>query len=144
GIIAGRSDLVAACARHPLARALRPGGLVLTALQEVALTYLRREPVPFWRMAAVPVAELRRRAGGVAAAAGTHVSVVDCASVPGGGSLPGTDIPSAGVAVGGDVTEALRAARPVPVIARVRDGRTICDLRTVDPADDAVIAAALK
>ena len=29
GIIAGRADLVAACAAHPLARALRPGGLVL-------------------------------------------------------------------------------------------------------------------
>ena len=144
GIIAGRADLVAACARHPLARALRPGGLVLTALQEVALTYLRRDQVPFWRMAAVPVADLRRRAGAVAAAAGPHATVVDCASVPGGGSLPGTDIPSAGVAVEGDVTDELRAARPAPVIARVRDGRTICDLRTVDPADDAVLAGALR
>ncbi|MFN2521549.1 MAG: L-seryl-tRNA(Sec) selenium transferase, partial [Candidatus Limnocylindria bacterium] len=36
GIIAGRRDLVAACARHPLNRALRPGGLVLAALQETA------------------------------------------------------------------------------------------------------------
>src|SRR5690606_7437350 len=61
GIIAGRADLVAACARHPLARALRPGGLVLGALQDVALTYLRRDgqAIPFWRMATTPVAELR-------------------------------------------------------------------------------------
>ena len=28
---------------HPLARALRPGGLVLAALQDVALAYLRRD-----------------------------------------------------------------------------------------------------
>ena len=42
GIIAGRADLVARCARHPLARALRPGGLVLAALQDLALAYLRR------------------------------------------------------------------------------------------------------
>jgi L-seryl-tRNA(Ser) seleniumtransferase len=144
GVIAGRSDLVATCARHPLARALRPGGLVLSALQDVALAYLRREPVPFWRMAAVPVADLHQRAGAVADGAGPHVSVVDCMSVPGGGSLPGTDIPSAGVAVEGDVSDVLRAARPSPVIARVRDGRTICDLRTVDPTDDAVLAGALR
>ena len=52
GVIAGRADLVAACARHPLSRALRPGGLVLAALQDVALAYLRRDAgrtVPFWR-----------------------------------------------------------------------------------------------
>ncbi len=40
GIIAGRADLVERCARHPLARALRPGGLVLAALQDIALSYL--------------------------------------------------------------------------------------------------------
>src|SRR5206468_8988169 len=50
GVIAGRADLVAACARHPLARALRPGGLVLGALQETVLAYLRRDAatIPFW------------------------------------------------------------------------------------------------
>ena len=69
GVIAGRADLVAACAAHPLARALRPGGLVLGALQDVALAYLRRDghAVPFWRMATTPADELRRRASVVAA-----------------------------------------------------------------------------
>src|SRR5690606_40851408 len=42
GVIAGRADLVERCARHPLARALRCGGLVLAALQDVALSYLAR------------------------------------------------------------------------------------------------------
>ena len=143
GVIAGRADLVAACARHPLARALRPGGLVLSALQDVALSYLRREPVPFWRMASTPVDELRARAGQVAAAV-PAARVVECASVPGGGSLPGTDIPSAGIEVDGDVVDGLRTRGPVPVIARVRDDRTICDLRAVDPTDDAVLVDALR
>ena len=62
---------------------------------------------------------------------------------PGAGSLPGTTIPSAGVALDGDHLAALRAAEP-PVIARVQEGRTICDLRTVDPADDLVLAQALR
>ncbi|HVF33363.1 MAG TPA: L-seryl-tRNA(Sec) selenium transferase [Acidimicrobiales bacterium] len=139
GVIAGAAALVDRCRRHPLARALRPGGLVLAALQEVALAYLRRDgaAIPFWRMATVPVAELARRA----AALGVG-RLVECGSVPGGGSAPGVTIPSAGVAVDGDVTAALRAFDP-PVMGRVQEGRTVLDLRTVDPADDAVVAAAL-
>jgi hypothetical protein len=37
----------------------------------------------------------------------------------------------------------LRSATPKPVIARVDDDRTILDLRTVDPADDRLLAAAI-
>jgi len=139
GIIAGRSVYVERCARHPLARALRPGSLVLGALQQTALAYLRRDgmAIPFWRMASVPVEELRARA-----ASFVKGEVVSCQSVPGGGSVPGLTIPSAGVALDGDHSEALRSFDP-PVIARVVDGRTVLDLRTVDPADDAVLAKAL-
>jgi len=139
GVIAGQAGLVARCARHPLARALRPGGLVLGALQGVALDYLRRDgdAIPFWRMAAVPVATLRARAEALGAGA-----VVDCLSVPGGGSVPGVTIPSAGVALDGDHAAALRAFDP-PVVARVEAGRTVLDLRTVAPDDDAVVARAL-
>jgi L-seryl-tRNA(Ser) seleniumtransferase len=140
GVLAGRADLVDACARHPLYRALRPGGLVLGALEQVALAYLERDGdrVPFWRMATVAVDELRRRAEALA-----RGELVDCASVTGGGTLPGVEIPSAGIALKGDVTAALRAATPKPVIARVDDDRTILDLRTVDPADDRLLAAAI-
>jgi L-seryl-tRNA(Ser) seleniumtransferase len=139
GIIAGRADLVEACAGHPLARALRPGALVLSALQETALAYLRRDgdAVPFWRMAAAPVQTLRRRAEALGAG-----RPVDTVAIAGAGSLPGLDIPSAGIAVDGDVTAALRANDP-PVIARTRDGRTLLDLRTVEPADDAIVAKAV-
>jgi L-seryl-tRNA(Ser) seleniumtransferase len=141
GIITGRADLVAACARHPLSRALRPGGLVLDALQDVALAYLRRDAgrtLPLWRMLSTPVDELRRRAGALGVG-----RVVDCQSVTGGGTLPGIEIPSAGVAVDGDVTAPLRAADP-PVIARAVDGSTVCDLRTVAPEEDPVLAKALS
>jgi L-seryl-tRNA(Ser) seleniumtransferase len=139
GVIAGRADLVDACAKHPLARALRPGALVLSSLQETALAYLRRDgdAIPFWRMATLPVEGLRRRAG--ALGVGEPVETV---AIAGAGSLPGLDIPSAGIAVDGDVTVALRAHDP-PVIGRTRDDRTLLDLRTVDPADDAVVAKAV-
>ncbi|MET0159357.1 MAG: L-seryl-tRNA(Sec) selenium transferase [Acidimicrobiales bacterium] len=139
GVIAGQADVVAACARHPLARALRPGGLVLAALQHTALAYLDRrgDDIPLWRMVARSVDELRTRAE--ALGAGT---VVDTVAVAGGGTLPGTEIASVGVAVDGDQRGALRVA-PVPIVARVADGRTVLDLRTVEPDQDAVVAAAL-
>ena len=139
GIIAGRADLVALCARHPLNRALRPGGLVLAALQETVLAYLRRDgdAIPFWRMAAAPVDGLRARAEALGVG-----KVVDTVAVAGGGSVPGQDVPSAGVALDGDHAAVLRRFDP-PIVARVHEGMTICDLRTVDPLDDPVLAAAL-
>lgn len=140
GIIAGRRDLVERCRRHPLARALRPGRLILDALQEVALAYLRRDAgvtLPLWRLATTPAEDLRRRAR----ALGTG-EVVDCQSVMGGGTLPSAVIPSAGVALAGDVTAELRRASP-PVIAHVKEGRTICDLRTVLVEQDRDLARAL-
>ena len=139
GILVGDATMIERCARHPLARALRPGGLVLEELQRVALAYLARDldALPFWRMAVTPVDGLRDRAKALGAGV-----VVECRSVPGGGSAPGTTIPSAGVAVEGDRTSDLRSADP-PVFARVVDGQTVLDLRTVDPADDPLVAKAL-
>ena len=43
----------------------------------------------------------------------------------------------------GDQTEALRS-RPRPIIARVIDGTTVVDLRTVHPDDDTEVAEALR
>jgi L-seryl-tRNA(Ser) seleniumtransferase len=140
GLIAGDAQLVDRCVRHPLYRVVRPSGLVLTALQNVALAYLNNNgtAIPFWRMATTSVEELRHRAHGLGVG-----EVVDCYSVPGGGTLPGVEIPSAGVSLPGDVTASLRATRPKAVIARVADGSTILDLRTVDPEDDRMVCEAV-
>jgi L-seryl-tRNA(Ser) seleniumtransferase len=144
GIIAGRADLVAACGRHPLARALRPGGLTLLALQETALTYLDRRAatdIPFWRMVATPVDELRRRAEAIAAQV-DGVRVVPLESLPGAGSAPGSTMPSYGIELVGDHVAALRAGDP-PVIARAREGRTYLDLRSIEPGADEHVVSAL-
>ena len=144
GVIAGRADMVAACAAHPLYRVTRPGGLVLAALQEVALAYLDRRAhlLPFWRMATMPVAALRERAETLASQIARGAAVA-CASVAGGGALPGVEIPSWGVAVPGDIRRPLRASTPRPIVARTHNHETVLDLRTVDPADDPHVAAAL-
>ncbi len=144
GIIAGQADLVKQCAQHPLARALRPGSLVLNALQQVALSYLHRDgqAIEFWRMALLSTGELEDRARALVTGAKVG-EVAAMASVPGGGTLPGAEIDSFGVMLAGDHSAALRTGTP-PIIARVSDGRTWLDLRTVAPGDDQLVAGALK
>lgn len=155
GIICGRGDLIERCARHPLARALRPGGHVLSALQDVAMAYLRRDgqSIPFWEMATKPVSELRARAEAVgnasgvrasgARVSGAHVQVAEMSSVPGGGTLPGVEIPSAGIVLAGDRGEELRRRAPA-VIARVSQDQTFLDFRTIFPEQDAAVAEAVR
>lgn len=140
GIIAGNADLIARCAAHPLARALRPGALVLAALQQTALTYLAEDgqAIPFWRMATIGLNELEARAASYGVG-----TVVETEATPGGGTLPGVAIPSRGIALDGDHRAALRD-RPLPIIARVDHDQTVIDLRTVPPDADAEVASALR
>jgi L-seryl-tRNA(Ser) seleniumtransferase len=70
-------------------------------------------------------------------------------AVVGGGTCPGVELPSWSVSVASaspspaSVARRLRAA-PLPVIARVEEGRVVLDLRTVfEEEDDALFAAAL-
>ncbi len=145
GIIAGSAALVERCARHPMARALRPGSLVLSALQDTLLRYARNEArsLPFWDMALRSVASLAARAGAIVAAIGDPRCIgVSMSSVPGGGTLPDRAIPSFGVCLDGAFGASLRRF-DLPIAARSEHGKTLCDLRTVDPADDAVLIAAI-
>lgn len=147
GVIVGRTDVVARLARHPLARAVRPGKLSLAALQAVANTYLdgRAAELPIWRMATAPLDELRARAEALAARV-PGAKVADTEAVIGGGALPGRTIPSAAVALpvgdarAGAALASLRAGR---IVARAAGGSVVCDLRTVDPSDDDRLAEAL-
>jgi len=145
GIIAGRADLVAACSRHPLMRALRPGVHVLAAVQRTALAYLDKTAatqIPFWSMVGTTLEDLETRADTIVSAAG--IGEVDSTeAVPGAGSAPGTTIASIGIRIAGDHQAALRAGSP-PIIARTRDGATWLDLRTVHPSNDGDVVAALR
>ncbi len=146
GVIVGRADLVAACARHPLARALRADKLTLAALQATVLAYLDRDVVaqiPLWRAATTPLTTLRARAESIAAGI-EGAKVVDTEAATGGGSLPGSTIPSVGIAIAVDDPDAglaeLRARR---IVALVRDDAIVADLRSVDPDDDIALGDAL-
>ncbi|MET0627986.1 MAG: L-seryl-tRNA(Sec) selenium transferase [Acidimicrobiia bacterium] len=148
GIIVGRAEAVATVARHPLARAMRADKVTLALLQTVATAYLDGDTssIPFWRMATITVDDLRDRAEHITRAApGTEV--VDTEAAAGGGSLPGLTIPSVGIALDGGARSAAQLTarlRAHDVIARIVADRAVCDLRTVDPVDDAVLIAAVR
>lgn len=145
GIIVGRADLLATIAKHPLARAMRADKLTLAALQQVALIYLSGDAtaIPLWRMATADVASLRTRAERMVTTA-PGATIVDTEAVAGGGSLPGLTIPSLGVRCAvARVDDAMSELRAVGIIARADGDGVLCDLRSVDPTDDDIVARAL-
>jgi L-seryl-tRNA(Ser) seleniumtransferase len=146
GVIVGERHLIDRCKAHRLARALRADKATLAGMQQVALTYLDgdAQTIPFWRMATTPLDSLRRRAEQIAASIAA-AKVVDTEAVAGGGSLPGLDIPSVGIAVETAAPDdAARRLRAAGVVARIDEGRIVCDLRAVEPEDDTRLATALR
>jgi len=103
--------------------------------------------IPVWAMIAAPLDGLRGRAEALRARLGEVAEVIDVRSTVGGGSLPGETLPSVSLALrvraATRALTALRQGEP-PVIARIEDRRVVLDLRTVDPAQDATLAAAIE
>jgi L-seryl-tRNA(Ser) seleniumtransferase len=142
GIVLGRTKLIARVAAHPLARAVRPDKLALTALSATLLAYVRGDAemtIPVWRMISASKSSLARRASewrARAAEAGLGVDLLDGLSTVGGGSLPGETLPTTLVVLPGWVKAGdLRAGR-APVIGRVHRNRVHLDPRTVFESEE--------
>jgi L-seryl-tRNA(Ser) seleniumtransferase len=152
GLLVGRRELVARLVASPLARALRPDKLALAALAATLELHLagREGEIPLYRMLAVPLEELERRAIALARAAaelGFAARHEPSTAVAGGGTGTETEIPSFAVSLeapaGADaLAKALRAAA-TPVISRIARGRILLDLRSVAPEEDALLLEAL-
>ena len=143
GIVVGRADFVERLRRHPLQRALRAGKLTLAALEGtlgLALAPETRGRIPVLRMLQEPVERVRARAERLAGLVGGEVE--DTVARVGGGALPLAELPSAACAVEESLAEPLRLGEP-PVIAIVRDGRTLLDCRTLTDAEVDEVAAAV-
>lgn len=148
GIIAGKRNLLSLLKRHPLARALRVDKLTYAALIATLQHYRRGEAlakVPVWQMISRPLNDITETAEKWAVEIGG--TVVSGKSTVGGGSLPGTSLPTALLALESEsaslALERLRQANP-PVIARIADGRVLLDPRTVLPDQEANLLAALQ
>ncbi len=138
GLLVGTREAVAACRRHPLARAVRIDKLSLAALE--ATLALHRDPVaarralPVLAMLEADDATLRARADELADATGGTV-VASTARV-GGGALPLLELPGPVVAVDPGPAGAtglaakLRTGDPA-VVGRIHDGKLLLDPRTL-------------
>ena len=155
GFIIGRRDLVRACAKHPLKRAVRLDKVRLAALEVTLQLYADpdrlAERLPTLATLTRPPTELsalaERIAPLLAAAVGPTfaVTVVDCMSQIGSGALPLEAIPSRGLAIrpaarpsaGAGCDELAVAFRrlPIPVIGRIAKGALVLDLRCMDDVE---------
>ena len=140
GILVGRTDLIHALKQHPLARAVRADKLALAGLSATLEHYLKGEAereIPIWRMMARPLADIRATAeawAGHFTAAGLPATTRPDVSTVGGGSLPGTSLPSHVVAIPtphpNQLAARLRQANP-PIIGRIQSDHLLLDPRTV-------------
>lgn len=151
GLLFGRADLVAACRRHPLARAFRLDKLRIAALQATLELHLRdeRREVPVWRMLTAHTAGLEQRCRRIVdglVADGVPAELAEAAALPGGGAAPDATLPGPVVRVDAgrptDVAMRLRAQRP-PIVVRVTAAAIVVDPRTVDENDDDLIVSRL-
>ena len=158
GILAGRRDLIAACRRNPLARAVRADKLTLAALDATLASYAEPDralaEIPVLAMLTASQDELARRAAALAAAcpAAFSAELVAGSSAVGGGAFPDARLPTTLVGLDpgplGAAGLALRLRLGQPAVAaRVAGNRVLLDPRTlpneaIDPLLTALAAAA--
>ncbi|MEJ7568024.1 MAG: L-seryl-tRNA(Sec) selenium transferase [Gaiellaceae bacterium] len=142
GIVAGAAELVECLRRHPLQRALRADKLSLAALEGTLALYLDLPgEIPVLRMLRESAEAVRARAQTLAAAVGG--SVEETVARVGGGALPLAELPSYACAVEEELSGPLRLHEP-PVLAVVRDGRTLLDCRTLTDSEAGEVAEAVR
>ncbi len=152
GLIAGRAEVIAKVRRHPLMRALRPGRLVIAALEATLRAYAEgraERDVASVAMLAQPLEAVEARAKAIAeglSAGAARLAVKEVEGRVGGGTLPATVLRSWGVHVSGiDVTvleQRLRAHDP-PVVSRIEGGEVILDARTLRDDEVGAVRSAL-
>jgi len=157
GIIVGKKEMVDKFRKHPLARAARIDKIRLAALAVTLLHYLKGEAeqdIPVWHMIAAPLTQLEKRARSWSEQLGGAASVESGQSVVGGGSLPGSTLPTSLLVVSGisrgrervslpELARRLRLHEP-PVVGRIEGNSLLLDPRTVSESDDPMVVTALR
>lgn len=157
GIIVGKKLFVDKLKKHPLARALRIDKTRLAALAATLLHYLKGEAlqkVPIWRMVSMSLDDVEKRAKWWAQALDSVATVVKGESMLGGGSLPGSTLPTMLVSLEGKGTkkgaslahllgQKLRQNAP-PIIGYISGDILFLDPRSVLPEEDDIMFKALK
>ncbi len=157
GIILGDAELIRRIKSNPLMRALRVDKLTYAALEATVAAYRSGraiEEIPVQAALHASKETINRRAHAFLQRAqnlgdGLRLSLIDGNSVIGGGSAPETKLPTTLISVTSQSQSAnelegiLRRHSP-PIIARIVDDQLVIDLRTVTPAGEEEILAALS
>jgi L-seryl-tRNA(Ser) seleniumtransferase len=150
GIIVGAAPLIARLRNNPLVRALRVDKLTFAALIETLRIYAspqRRAEIPFFAMLGASLESLRERARAYRDAV-PNAMITESTAYVGGGSLPESGVASIAVALvparGADAAAQELRHAPMPIVARVEEGRLLLDLRTILPQQDAQVVQALR
>jgi L-seryl-tRNA(Ser) seleniumtransferase len=148
GLLLGDEPLIGRLLRHPLARALRVDKLTLAALEATIAGPLP----PVARSLNADQRLVNQRCERTVSALVPHGipgTVVTSDAAVGGGGAPGVTLPSAAIALDESLAVPLRQGPAVrrgtvpAVVGRIEKGRLLLDLRSVDPADDDTLVAAI-
>ena len=152
GIIVGKKVYIDKLKKHPLVRAMRVDKTRIAGLAATLIHYVKGEAlreIPVWRMISMPLTEIDRRAKTWTTAINNTnnlARVTDGESLIGGGSLPGTTLPTRLVAIGdmkkpGLAQKVARRLRhqEIPIIGRISENILLLDPRTVSPQEDETI-----
>ncbi|MGD8502105.1 MAG: L-seryl-tRNA(Sec) selenium transferase [Syntrophobacterales bacterium] len=157
GIILGSNELMTQLRQNPLTRALRVDKLTLAALEATLRLYRDEDAaikaIPTLRMIATELGTLEEQAHDLlerlrnSMAAHIKGEVMDGSSMVGGGALPVQALPTKLVALSSEKISATRLEAhfrgyEVPIIGRVEQELFLLDMRTLQPGDAEVIAAA--
>jgi L-seryl-tRNA(Ser) seleniumtransferase len=147
GVIAGRASLIARLRSNPLLRALRVDKMTLAALGATLQLYRGGgvERIPIYRMLATTLDALRERTRTYCDAI-AGAAPVESDAYLGGGALPQARIPSLAIEVASEHPDRLAAElrRGTPaIVPRIEERRVLLDLRTIAPAQDGAVIAAL-
>ena len=152
GIILGDAATIAKLRKNPLTRAMRVDKLTLSALEATLRLYLDRDralrEIPVLSMLTAHVDALQIRAESLAAelrSKNVDAAVINTEASVGGGAFPTARIESRAVALESNAerTEAALRRGDPPVIGRIEADQLLLDLRSVLPAEDSLLSAAV-
>ena len=158
GIIVGRKQWIQKIEKDPFMRAVRLDKMTLSALEATLRLYLHEEralrAIPVLRMLGTPLGELRQRAERLAEqlrpiAGLRRVTTAEDSSYVGGGSLPDQTMKSWIVTLEAEsisdeeLASRLRLGTPA-VMARVREGKLILDVRTIFEHQESSLVEAIR
>lgn len=149
GLIVGKKELISTIKKHPLARCVRIDKLTLAALEATIRLYAegREEEIPTVRYLSRPLGEIDRMARALKRAYAGVARVEDGLTEVGGGSAPGTGLPTRRVGLWSDDAEALahqlRLSDPA-IVGRIEGGCVWLDPRTLEPSELKAVAGVLS